>query len=645
MPGAFFCPILHVIINIHLLVLSQIIYHLPMSNNIIYIFILLIGLRLYLPVVFVRRKATNYLVIVSLGRGRSREITMSVDDNTQPSSDSGGRINADPLGIIGWEIGGKYKIKSYIGGGGFGEVYDAYNLNLVEQRLVIKFFKRVQARDRFDREAKILCMLDHPNISRVIDFLPDEGALVVQFIDGQDAAQILRKSGALPAAQFLKVARSITEAIAYAHDKKVAHRDIKPANILIDKNGHVFLIDFGIAKEVGGAATKTGYQALTPMFAAPERQTGESSYNPFLSDIYELGITLFNFCTNTMPYRNPISPSLQEWGGIHAEPLSSQLRFILKKATHPDPSVRYQTAAEMAKDLNDLTEVYVKPKKKRTGLIATAALVIVIAAAAYFGRDYIAGALQAEAPDESVAMANQNEAADKDATTEEVPAGDEMATETKQEVVQQKTTQPAGQEESSVIEPPAEEVVVVRESAPPPTPELTIRVKPEGVSEMFVDGMKRRPGEAFEAAAGSHTVEIIHREFPVLGKTIRLREESADITYEMAREFAGSDSLSIQLALFPPSEKNMVEFNLNGRARRYTQFPVFDLMCLAGKWNLSSEIIPINDETGSNPKIDSCVTFPYGGGPRHKISGSRGVIELLAGESGNTVPLLVYWSE
>ncbi|UCE25184.1 MAG: serine/threonine protein kinase, partial [Candidatus Zixiibacteriota bacterium] len=275
---------------------------------------------------------------------------MPLDDNTQPFSDSEPRINADPLGIIGWEIGGKYKIRSYIGGGGFGEVYDAYNLNLIEQRLVIKFFKRVQARDRFDREARILCMLDHPNISRVIDFLPDEGALVVQYIDGKDGAQIIRESGPMPADVFLKVARAITEAIAYAHEKKVAHRDIKPANILIDKNGHVYLIDFGIAKEIGGDATKTGYQALTPMFAAPERQTGESSYNPFLSDIYEMGITLFNFCTNSMPYRNPVSPSLQEWGGIHSEPLSPQLKYILRKATHPQPEQRYQTANEMANE-------------------------------------------------------------------------------------------------------------------------------------------------------------------------------------------------------------------------------------------------------------------------------------------------------
>ncbi|MCP4706656.1 MAG: serine/threonine protein kinase, partial [candidate division Zixibacteria bacterium] len=186
----------------------------------------------------------------------------------------------DPLGVIGWVIGSKYKVRSYIGGGGFGEVYSGYNVNLVEQNLVIKFFKKVQERDKFDKEAKILCLLDHPNICRVIDYLPEEGALVVAFIDGHDGKEILRESGPLPSNLLLKVGRTMTSALAYAHNKKIAHRDIKPDNILIDKNENVYLIDFGIAKVMREDATKTAYQALTPMFAAPERQGGDSNYNP-----------------------------------------------------------------------------------------------------------------------------------------------------------------------------------------------------------------------------------------------------------------------------------------------------------------------------------------------------------------------------
>jgi predicted Ser/Thr protein kinase len=564
---------------------------------------------------------------------------MSVDDNTQQFSDSEPRIDADPLGIIGWEIGGKYRIRSYIGGGGFGEVYDAYNLNLIEQRLVIKFFKRVQARDRFDREARILCMLDHPNISRVIDFLPDEGALVVQYIDGKDAARIIRELGTMPADQFLKVARAITEAIAYAHEKKVAHRDIKPANILIDKNGHVYLIDFGIAKEVGGNATKTGYQALTPMFAAPERQTGESSYNPFLSDIYELGITLFNFCTNSMPYRNPVSPSLAEWGGPSAEPLAPQLKHILRKATHPEPGQRYQTAAEMAAEFRNLNEVYIRRKRKGTGLVVGVLVAIALATAGYQYRDGIADLFAGSESEQQTAVTKP---------VEEVGGGEGLdAAGPAALPLEEGAGQPLGtpqESQAQVVQQPAEEPEVVEVPAPAP-PELTIRIRPADVFQLYVDGRQRRPGVAFEASAGSHSVEIVHPDYPVLRKTVRMRSEATVVTYSMEREFTGADTLSLQLALFPPSDKNLVEFNLNGRSRRYTRFPVFDLQCLSGKWNLQANIVPVNDETGANPKIDSCVTFPYGRGPRNKITGSGGVIELLGGENGNTVPLLIYWSE
>lgn len=555
---------------------------------------------------------------------------MSSDDQTLGWSDSQDRPQADPLGIIGWEIGGKYKIRSYIGGGGFGEVYDAYNLNLIEQRLVVKFFKRVQARDRFDREARILCMLDHPNISRVIDYLPDEGALVVQYIDGRDTAQMLRESGPLPEDVFLKVARAVTEAIAYAHEKKVAHRDIKPANILIDKNGHVYLIDFGIAKEIGGDATKTGYQALTPMFAAPERQTGHSSYNPFLSDIYEMGITLFNFCTNSLPYRNPVSPSLQEWGGPSADSLSGQLRYILKKATHPDPSARYQTAVEMAEEFRNLGQVYIK-KKKRTGLMVAVLVILAVALGGYLGRDYLSGLLTGEETPATV----EQPVAEQPSQREGQKLAGQVELAEPVEIVPQDVIAEESQPAAELPEMPAV-------TAPP---KLAIKVQPAGTVGLYVDGIRRTPGEPFEAAVGSHSVEIRHRDYPILRKTVRMREVPTNITYELKREFSGADTLSLQLALFPPSEKNLVEFGLNGRERRYTQFPVFDLACLAGQWNVTVNIIAVNSEEGLNPRIDSCVTFPYGRGPRNKIVGSSGVIDLAGGENGNVVPLLIYWSE
>lgn len=285
---------------------------------------------------------------------------------------------SDPLGIIGWAIGGKYKIRSYIGGGGFGEVYEGYNLNLQRQRVVIKFFKRIQSRDKFAKEAKILCLLDHPNILRVIDYLQDEGALVVPFIDGKDGNKVLSDSGPLREDLFLKVASTMTDSLAYAHEMRVAHRDLKPGNILIDKRDHAYLIDFGIAKEMGGTATKTSYIALTPQFAAPERQNGDRDYDPFLSDIFEMGITLFNFATNEMPYRNPRSPNINEWGGGIAKKLAPQLIRILKKATQPNPEDRYQSAAQLASDIKNLKKAYREKSKWYYAGVGLAAIFLIV---------------------------------------------------------------------------------------------------------------------------------------------------------------------------------------------------------------------------------------------------------------------------
>jgi len=424
-----------------------------------------------------------------------------LDKNKHETQPGGG---PDPLGIIGWEVAGKYKIRAYIGGGGFGEVYEGYNKNLSEQRLVFKFFKRVQSRDKFAKEAKILCMLDHPNISRVMDYLPEEGAVVVSFIDGDDGSVILKNSGALDADRFLKVARAMTSAVAFAHEKRIAHRDIKPGNIMFDKSGHVYLIDFGIAKEMGGDATKTAYVALTPLFAAPERQSGDQNYNPFLSDIYEMGVTLFNFATNDLPYRNPANPNYREWGGMASKNLSPDMRRILMKATHPDPKQRYKTARDMADDVKSLKQVY-GGKKKKSILSYLAVIVVVLAVAAFLGRGQISSlfrqltARQVEAEkseqlkneiEEILDDGSEGDAAGADSagleetiTTAEQPETETTEEETKavsDETEAEKTPPPEVKKEDTTPVKPEEEIK-------PPAQEKEIVVKEEPVVEEPVD--------------------------------------------------------------------------------------------------------------------------------------------------------------
>jgi len=95
----------------------------------------------------------------------------------------------------------------------------------------------------------------------------------------------------------------------------------------------------------------------------------------------------------------------------------------------------------------------------------------------------------------------------------------------------------------------------------------------------------------------------------------------------------------------PYSENYVLVVQTNGAAHRYTEFPVLDLNYLAGVWQFEIDIQPVNTNSQLSPRVDSCVAYPYGGGPRRTLIGPRGTIELLPGEGGNALPLLVFWSE
>lgn len=464
---------------------------------------------------------------------------MSADEGTRPYHNTEGDEPRDPLGLIGWVIAGKYKVQTYLGGGGFSEVYEGINVNLPEQRLAIKFFKRMAAREKFAKEAKILCLLDHPNICRVIDYLPDEGAMVVSFISGKDGGRILKDSGPLPEKLFLKVARAITSAMAYAHNKRIAHRDIKPGNIIVDQNEHVYLIDFGIAKELREDATKTGYQALTPMFAAPERQKGDVAYNPYLSDVYEIGAALFNLATNDVPYRNPVIPNIREWGGEAAQRLSPQLTRILRKATHPDPERRYQSVQELHDDLQKLTLAYKKSRMVRNALVTAA--IVVVAGLGYWGISFISSSsseptLPARFPDTTqTATPQKTTPAQKPVV---VPAQEDKS----KASVDSVRTGSAVTRKDSAVKPvvlttpqssaPAPKTSVPTETKPletkapvkelpptvPSTVKLLVQVIPENDVALTVDGTPRKPNNAFDAKPGTYPITVTQPELSYLSR-------------------------------------------------------------------------------------------------------------------------------
>ncbi|MFH2036786.1 MAG: serine/threonine-protein kinase [Candidatus Zixiibacteriota bacterium] len=621
-------------------------------------------------------------------------------DKTRPGFEGG---NVDPLGIVGWEIGGKYKIKSYIGGGGFGEVYLGFNKNLPDQRLVFKFFKRVQLRDKFDKEARILCLLDHPNISRVIDYLPEEGAVVVAFIDGKDGSHLLKETGGLPEGLMLKVAQSLSSAVAYAHQKNIAHRDLKPGNVMFDTNDHVYLIDFGIAKEIGSQATKTAYQALTPMFAAPERQDGESDYDPFLSDIFETGVTLYNFATNDLPYRNPANPNYNEWGGEAANKLSPEFKRILRKATHPLPDMRYKNAGDMAQDLASLKNVYggeePAPKKKGgKGLTIAISLIAVLIIVGYFTKDYwmpyygkltaknVTDEKSTEAEKEpeleqvidsiignngssdsiiteteiqvdSLAMEGKNEIASIEPPTQNTKTQENTGQiaseqnpkpeikEPQKTVNDNKTSKPVEEKKEEIAQKPVEETVkeTVVENL---RNAMIVKVVPAGISLLMVDDLEASKDSTFMLLYGNHSVTVYHPDFPIFRKTVYMSKTSRAVDIDLAKEYLANAKATLQIAMSPPSENHFVDLSFNGKSNTLTSFPVFDIVKLKGNWLLEASIIDVSGDNSKAPRIDSIVTYPYGGGQYSSMKGDRGEI-ILGSKDWNdeTVPFLIYWSE
>jgi serine/threonine protein kinase len=587
---------------------------------------------------------------------------MPDDEQTHPLGDSDNRRSLDPLGIIDWVIGGKYKIKSYLGGGGFGEVYEGYNQNLREQRVVIKFFKRVQAREKFAKEAKILCMLDHPNISRVIDYLPDEGAVIVSFIDGKDGAVILRESGALSEKRFLNVARAMTSAIAYAHKKKIAHRDIKPGNILIDKNENVYLIDFGIAKQTGTDATKTGYSALTPMFAAPERQTGGKDYNPFISDIYEMGITLFNFATNSLPYRNPTNPDINEWGGLAARKLSPELTEILKKATHPDPKKRYQSADKLAEAFKNLKSVFSQRRRRSKAPIIIALIVIAAAIAGYLGRenisDYVAkltgtpedstllkpGDIREEVQSPEAAK-ELNQSIEGQAKSDTAKPGSQSSKQTTSSTTRKPESKPPASSKTETI---SQQTKPAEEKPPPPPPaksEVLAQVTPADGAVLEIGGKRRALNKRFEMEPGRYQATITQPDYPVLRRTVDLPNGSSDISFDLPKEFATLDTVDVQMALIPPSDNYILEFTRNGRKQTIANFPYLEMKLPVGEWMLDLNLRGVGAAENQPARIDSCVIYPFNPVQRSAMRGKRGMLQINpAGSPEEAARLLVYWS-
>lgn len=273
---------------------------------------------------------------------------------------TGDEMNA----LVGKSLG-QFRIVERIGAGGMATVFKAYQ-PVLDRYVAVKVLPDYHARDpifkeRFLREARAVAKLDHPNIVQIYLFGEEENItyIVMQYVDGGTLKDKLRQSGALTPLDALKFVIQAAEGLGAAHDHGIIHRDVKPANMLLRKDGHLLLSDFGIVKILEGTTnlTRVGTGIGTPQYMSPEQGTGQSV--DASSDIYSLGIVFFHCLTGRVPFTadSPLTITVKHLN----EPLPvaflrhagvpQSLEQVILKMTAKMPADRYQTTAELINEL------------------------------------------------------------------------------------------------------------------------------------------------------------------------------------------------------------------------------------------------------------------------------------------------------
>lgn len=273
------------------------------------------------------------------------------------------------INFIGQSLG-RYHILEQLGEGGMATVYKAYDTRL-ERDVAIKVIRKSafpaehqdQILKRFERESKALARLSHPNIMKVLDYGEFQGSpyMVLEYLPGGTLKQKLGKP--IPWQESIQLLLPIVRALEYAHEQGIVHRDIKPSNILLTGKNQPLLTDFGIAKILETreltTLTGTGVGVGTPEYMAPEQWTGQADVQ---SDIYSLGIVLYEMVTGRKPYvaDTPAAILLKQ----ATEPLPRPTQYVsdlpegmeklLIKALSRNPKDRFQSMTEFALNMEKL---------------------------------------------------------------------------------------------------------------------------------------------------------------------------------------------------------------------------------------------------------------------------------------------------
>jgi ABC-type branched-subunit amino acid transport system substrate-binding protein/DNA-binding beta-propeller fold protein YncE len=247
-----------------------------------------------------------------------------------------------------------YRVDSLVGRGGMGVVYRATDLSLarpVALKLVAPELAEGESfRARFLREPRLAASLDHPNVIPIYEAGEHDGQLylAMRFVEGSDLKSVLERDGRLAPERALGVLGQVAGALDGAHRRALVHRDVKPANVLIDENGHAYLTDFGITKQLGGESTDTGRMVGTLDYLAPEQIRGDPVDGR--TDVYALACLLYECLSGAPPFRRATEAETL-WAHMQEEPPAlkghAALDPVLRKALAKDPEARHATCAEL----------------------------------------------------------------------------------------------------------------------------------------------------------------------------------------------------------------------------------------------------------------------------------------------------------
>src|SRR5262249_2299548 len=306
----------------------------------------------------------NSLIIVAVNGDRhTREPKARTADPDGSISRIVSPMAAQPTNI------GRYEIKSRIGRGGMGDLYLAFDPDinrLVALKLLNATLDSAELRERFAREARALAALNHPNIVKIYDTgeLEDSPFIVMEYVRGETLAELIRRRAALSVSQKLTLMEEVCAGLSQAHEAGIVHRDIKPANLMVDQQNRLKILDFGIARVVGGNKTRIGTPLTmmnmaigTPGYMSPEQIEGGAVDHR--SDIFAVGAVCYELLAYDEAFSGANTDQIESRvmrGQVR--PLASlvpgldpEIDEIILRALKTDPNKRYQDAATLQRAL------------------------------------------------------------------------------------------------------------------------------------------------------------------------------------------------------------------------------------------------------------------------------------------------------